>query len=150
MGSGLAALEAEDPDAAAALVASVFEWPPLHYIVSNSATSFASADPLVMAEYAELVVDDAVRQSILGQIQTEYSATAAVFERIYEGPLAARRPNVEASLAPRRAGLSVLHRHQIDLLRAWRSDSQDEGADEQLPLLLATVNAISSGLGTTG
>ncbi len=150
LGSGLAAVEAEDPDAAAALVASVFDWPPLHYIVSNSATSFASADPTVMAEYAELVVDDAVRQSILGQIQAEYSVTAGVFERIYEGSLAARRPNVEALLAPRRAGLSVLHRHQIDLLRGLRNGQQDDSGDDQMPLLLATVNAISSGLGTTG
>ncbi len=150
LGSGLTAVEAEDPEAAAALVASVFDWPPLHYIVSNSATSFASADPTVMAEYAELVVDESVRRSILGQIQAEYAATAEVFERIYEGSLAARRPNVEALLAPRRAGLTVLHRHQIDLLRAWRSGQQETEGDDQMPLLLATVNAISSGLGTTG
>jgi phosphoenolpyruvate carboxylase len=150
LGSGLMAVEAEDPEAAAALVAAVFDWPPLHYIVSNSATSFASADQAVMAAYAELVTDTGVRSTILDQIQAEYETTAHVFERIYDGPLAARRPNVEALLAPRRDGLEMLHRHQIELLRTWRAEVQDDGVDEQLPLLLATVNAISSGLGTTG
>jgi phosphoenolpyruvate carboxylase len=49
--------------------------------------------------------------------------------------------------------LKVLHRQQITLLRRWRSllESGDtEGASACLPELLLTVNAIASGLRTTG
>ncbi len=151
LGSGLVALEADDPAAAERLVAAAFDWPPLHYAISNSATSFASADPEVMAEYAELVPDVEVRTKVLDQIVAEHEVTRAAFERIYGGPLAARRPNVEAILRPRRAGLRVLHRRQVALLGEWRGRRDTgEDADELVPPLLATVNAIASGLGTTG
>ena len=150
LGSGLAALELEDPAGAEQLLASVFDWPPLHYAISNSATSFASTDREVMAEYASLVVDDDIRTSVLDQILAEHDVTRSAFERIYGGPLADRRPNAEAILRPRRAGLRVLHRRQVALLDEWRHTQAGDDADELVPPLLATVNAIASGLGTTG
>jgi phosphoenolpyruvate carboxylase len=151
LGSGLAAIEAEDPRGFDALIAEAFDWPLLHYVVSNSATSVASADPEIMARYAELVPDPDVRASILERIITEHATTVRYLERIYGGPLAERRPNVEALLGPRRAALEVLHEVQIGQLAEWRArrDVGDE-ALELVPSLLVTVNAIASGLGTTG
>jgi phosphoenolpyruvate carboxylase len=49
--------------------------------------------------------------------------------------------------------LRVLHRQQIDLLTEWRSKraaQDDAGADALLPELLLSINAIASGLRTTG
>jgi len=42
-----------------------------------------------------------------------------------------------------------LHAHQIQLLQTWRSMDPAEG-DRLIPSLLRTINAIASGLGTTG
>ena len=151
LGSGLAALEREDPAGFETLVDHAFDWPPLHYLLSNSATSVASADPALMGAYAELVPDATVRASVLDRIVAEHALTVASLERIYGGPLAERRPNVEAVLGPRREALRVLHEVQIDQLAAWRERRDaGENVDELVPSLLVTVNAIASGLGTTG
>jgi phosphoenolpyruvate carboxylase len=53
----------------------------------------------------------------------------------------------------RRDGLRVLHRQQLTLLRQWRNLRQTGAASEadaMLPHLLLTVNALASGLGSTG
>jgi phosphoenolpyruvate carboxylase len=52
----------------------------------------------------------------------------------------------------REAGLRTLHTQQIALLRKWRAEQsagEDQSEETLLPLLL-TVNAIASGLRTTG
>ncbi len=56
-------------------------------------------------------------------------------------------------LAVRHEGLAALHRNHIRLLRTWRAavvDGQHVKADEMLPSLLLTANAIAGGLRTTG
>jgi phosphoenolpyruvate carboxylase len=76
-----------------------------------------------------------------------------MLEVVYGGTLAARRPNIDASLGVRREPLRVLHRQQVALLREWRGlkrTAQDASAAALLPDLLLTVNAIASGLGATG
>lgn len=53
----------------------------------------------------------------------------------------------------RSEALRVLHRQQITLLRQWRAlrrRGEVAEAEALLPHLLLTVNAIASGLGTTG
>jgi phosphoenolpyruvate carboxylase len=52
----------------------------------------------------------------------------------------------------RRTGQYTLHQRQIRLLRQWRKLRQqdDQAADQLLSHLLLTVNAIASGLGSTG
>lgn len=69
------------------------------------------------------------------------------------GPLDERRPNVHGLLQMRWEGLRVLHRQQLALLRAWRELRQQDAssaADALLPHLLLTINALASGLGSTG
>ena len=152
LGTALDALQTEDPAAFALLRSEFLDWPPLHYIISNAATSLATADLALMREYASLVEDAGVRGRILGMIEQEYARTRALLELLYGGPLAERRPNVARPLHMRQAALRVLHAQQIALLRRWRTLGPDESAQsESLVLeLLVTVNAIASGLGTTG
>jgi phosphoenolpyruvate carboxylase len=126
-----------------------FVWSPLHYILSNAATSLATADPEIMRAYAELVQDSGLRTRIMDQIEAEYDRTRQMLEHIYSGPLAEKRPSVQQALDLRQQGLKTLHRQQIELLRQWRKHSND-GEDDVLPKLLLTVNAIASGLGATG
>lgn len=149
LGSSFGSLEDQDSRAAQQLMGAAFDWAPLHYLVSNSATAWASADPEIMSWYAELVDDDGVRTATFDTIIEEYHTTGRVLERIYGGPLNERRPNVEAVLGARRPLLRVLHRRQVDLLAEWRRAGATADG-ERVPSLLATVNAIANGLGTTG
>lgn len=152
LGTALTQLSATDADRFAELVGRVFDWPPLHYIVSNAATAFATADTEVMSWYADLVVDDGIRDGVLQRIRTEHARTIDVLEEIYGGPLAKQRPNIARTLHQRASALRPLHLRQIEQLTAWRRQQAEDpsAADVMLPRLLVTVNAIASGRGTTG
>ena len=53
----------------------------------------------------------------------------------------------------RSPAMRVLHHQQIRLIRDWRAAQRrgdEAGAEALLPRLLLLVNAIASGLGTTG
>ena len=75
-----------------------------------------------------------------------------MLKEIYGGPLRDRRPNMARTLLQRDPALRPLHRRQIELITAWRTrQAEDPAAAElMLPQLLVTVNAVASGLGTTG
>jgi len=148
-GTALEWLQEEHPDAFNDVKQQNFIWSPLHYIISNVATSLATANPEIMRQYAGLVEDGDLRERVMSQIEAEYDRTRRMMERIYSGPLAEKRPNVQQYLDLRQEGLQTLHRQQIDLLKHWRHGS-GSGNDEVLLKLLLTVNAIANGLGTTG
>ncbi len=153
VGSALEELYTQDAATFAVIKQHTFTWPPLHYILSNAATSIEMTDLEIMHAYAELVEDSATRERIMGMIEAELGHTRRMLELIYDGPLAERRPNIHGMLSLRRPGLRVLHQQQIDLIRAWRRSRQTgdtTGTDMLLPRLLLTVNAIASGLGSTG
>ena len=72
---------------------------------------------------------------------------------LFDGEMAARRPRMAKTLQIREAPLRVLHQRQIALLRTWRdllANQRQPEADALLPDLLLTINAIASGLRTTG
>lgn len=150
VGTALEKLFERNPKAVDELKEQLYEWSPLHYVISNAATSIAIADPAIMAGYADLVEDEAIRTKFLTRVRAEYQRTRAMLEKIYGGPLAERRPNVEQFLSQRRAGLENLHRQQIDLLGQWRNTGDEEAKQILLLRLLQTVNAIAGGLGATG
>jgi phosphoenolpyruvate carboxylase len=149
-GSGLAALPPED---LAALSARIREWPFFHYVITNIESSHASADVELMRAYAGLVEDPALRERLLGQIVAEWELTHRMLEQLRGSAISARRPRMLKTLALRAEALRVLHRQQIALLTEWRAHraAQDEpAADALLPELLLSINAIASGLRTTG
>jgi phosphoenolpyruvate carboxylase len=153
VGSALESLQMNDPDAFSAAQQHLLTWAPLHYILSNAATSIAVVDTEMMRAYAALVEDADIRERVLSRILGEYVRTRQMLEALYGGPLAERRPNVHGLMQIRRKGLHVLHEQQLALLREWR-DLQQQGAtadaEQVLPHLLLTVNALASGLGSTG
>lgn len=153
VGTALGQLKSQQPHTFDQLSESMTAWAPLHYLISNVATSLAATDLEVMHAYASMVEDDALRSRIMVPITTELAVTRTLIEEIYGGPLAVKRPNVQRMMNLRSAGLKVLHQQQIALLRLWRSYhrmQQVPSADALIPQLLLTVNAIASGLGTTG
>jgi phosphoenolpyruvate carboxylase len=149
VGSALEELLQDEPETFDAVRDQNFVWSPLHYILSNAATSVATADRNNMHDYAALVEDDGVRTRIMALIEEEYLCTRRMLELIYDGSLAERRPNVHELLVLREPGLDLLHAQQIQLMTEWRRAPEAEKA-ALLPQLLLTVNAIASGLRTTG
>jgi phosphoenolpyruvate carboxylase len=105
-----------------------------------------------MREYAQLVDDAAIRERVFGVIEAEYDRTRRMVEKVFGAELLATRPRLARVLNLRQPGLERLHRRQIGLLREWRAHERtdDAASDPTFIELLVTVNAIASGLRTTG
>ena len=106
----------------------------------------------IMALYADLVEDPEIRNRFLERIVNEYILTGKLLDELFDGDFKERRPGLHGTLLLRAEGLRILHRKQTALLRRWRllDDEDDAEAGELLTRLLITVNAIASGLRTTG
>jgi phosphoenolpyruvate carboxylase len=68
-------------------------------------------------------------------------------------PTAQRRPRMLKTLQLRAEALHLLHLDQVNLLRRWRTarkERREQEAEAMLPELFLSVNAIASGLRTTG
>ena len=153
VGSALESLKREKPEEFAALKRDLLTWAPLHYAISNAATSIATVDVDVVREYASLVEDATAREETLGLILAEYQRTQQALEDLYGGDLDERRPNWFAMQQMRRDGLRTLHHRQVRLLREWRAsrNGTDRAKTESLlTQLLLTINSVASGLGSTG
>jgi phosphoenolpyruvate carboxylase len=153
IGSAFGRLRDGEPRAWDAVARAAREWPFLSYLLHNVEFSVAAADPGIMAEYASLVGDGALRARILGRIVEEYERTRAVLDGLFGDNQPQRRPRLLTAIAIRRHALIRLHREQIALLREWREalrDNRTADAERLLTALLVTVNAIAGGLKTTG
>ena len=128
-------------------------WPFLRYVLMNVELNLASADAGIMADYAGLVREEDVREQFWATIHGEFRRTAETLDALFGRPAAERRPRAAKTLALRADALRVLHRQQIELLRQWRemgAAGDEDGARAMLPELLLSINAIASGLRTTG
>lgn len=153
IGAGLQELHDSDPQGFRLLAARAIDWPFLRYALSNIESNIASVALDLMAEYAALVQDTQVRSAIYGLIADEFRRTSHMLELVFGGsPMTARRPRMVRTVQLRDTGLRALHAHQVALLRQWRAAraAKDPEADRLLPTLLLSVNAIASGLRTTG
>ena len=152
-GSALEALQQDAPDMFDRVRQHAFTWPPLHYLLTNISASISTADPVLMDAYAALVEDVSVRERVQGRILNEYARTHRMLETLLGGPLEERQPHSHRLLVLRHEGLRALHRQQIDLLRRWRTlrhRGDEDAAEAMLLKVLLLVNAIASGLRTTG
>ncbi len=153
VGSALKRLEHQDLTVISRMQEQLLNWSPLHYLVSNVATSVTAVDLDIMKMYADLVEDKALRDRIMGFIEPELLLTRDMMQRLYGGPLVEQRPNVQRMIELRREGLKILHNQQIELLKTWRAYmkmGETVQAEAMTPRLLLTVNAIAAGLGSTG
>ena len=149
-GTALEALRDDDPGAFDTVCERAFSWPPLQYLVTNVSTGLLTADPQLMQDYAAMVEDAAIRDRLLGRIREEYDRTHRMLEVVFGGPLDEHRPDLHRLLTLRDEGLDVLHHLQIDLLQAWRAHPDGPNGEARLRKVLLTINAIASGLRTTG
>ncbi len=153
IGTALMQLKDDSPTDFEALKNSVGTWRFMRYVLTNVETNLASTDLDLMRAYADLVEDAAIRERIFGLICAEWHRTTDALNAIFGGTLNERRPRMMKTLAVRAQALEVLHGQQLELLKSWREclKNEDEtGAAQLLPELLLSINAIASGLRTTG
>lgn len=149
VGSALADLREQRPEAHGEMCRRYKEWPFLRYVLFNIESGLASANPDWIHRYSELVRGEKARARLRERVLEEYRRTKDELDRILGSPLQQRRPRFYKTLLDRENGLDVLHREQVRLLADWRGNGSDP-EDERVPSLLLTVNAIASGLRTTG
>ena len=153
VGSALESLKSEDPAGFAKLKEALPHSTFLSYVLTNVETNLASANLDLMRDYAALVQDPALREKFVGEIVGEFERTRSLLAELLDGEMRARRPRMAKTLEIREAPLKILHQQQIALLREWRghlANERTENADALLPKLLLSINAIASGLRTTG
>ncbi len=151
VGTAFEELKNSEPETFQELCNQIPEWPLLRYILTNVETSLATVDLELVQEYAALVQDETIRNRFMDLIIEEFRRTQAILETILGGVFEQRQPFAFKQFQLRKKSLTQLHRHQITLLRQWRPLHPDESQyDKLLSDLLLTVNAIASGLKTTG
>ena len=116
-------------------------------VFSYIETGLYSADPEIFSLYAELVEDKKLHSNFFPVILKEFRESQEMLAELREGNIEDKRPGMIETIRLRNKGLIVLHNTQIRLLKKWRMQTDDE---KLLNELLLTVNAIASGLRTTG
>jgi phosphoenolpyruvate carboxylase len=89
----------------------------------------------------------------MGLILGEWQLTKTMLEKLRGAPMTERRPRMLKTLQLRAEALRVLHLQEIAMLRRWRTlraAGDEPAAEALLPDLLLSINAIASGLRTTG
>ena len=152
VGSALRALEEKNPTLFEGLRTDHRTWPFLNYVLSNVETNLASAHLAIMKNYAALVTDIEIRNRIFDMIADEFQKTELQLKKVFGGSFEERRPRMAKTLALRAEALSFLHEHQIAILKEWRQarEINPAQAEKLLPQVLLSINAIASGLRTTG
>jgi phosphoenolpyruvate carboxylase len=149
VGTAMEHLRTGEPDLYAAFAKKWAKVPFVRYIFYNVESNLASADPDIMQRYAALVTSTTLRERFLTPVLEEYRRTQEEVGRLMPEPLEQRRPRFHKTLQSRDDGLDLLHREQVRLLRQWRKEG-DQAGETLVRSLLLTVNAIASGLRTTG
>ncbi|BCX48724.1 phosphoenolpyruvate carboxylase [Haloferula helveola] len=153
VGTALESLKQESPEKFDELKAALPHSTFLAYTLTNVETNLASANLDIMSDYAGLVGDDALRTKFMDMIVAEFERTRDLLAELFDGEMQGRRPRMAKTLEIREAPLRVLHRQQVELLRQWRglvAAGKETDAEVMFPKLLLSINAISSGLRTTG
>jgi phosphoenolpyruvate carboxylase len=120
-------------------------------IVDEVEKTLSYVDLDIAREYAGLVPDAAVRDTIFPMIEDEYHKTVEAVLKISGGnELAERFPRFRRKLARRMPTLNLVSRQQIALLRRFRESGGDRTQEEQLSALLLSINTIAAGFGATG
>jgi phosphoenolpyruvate carboxylase len=154
VGTALDRLHKEQPHLSHTLTDAAQNWPFLRYLLTNIETNLASADTHLMQAYATLLPDDTLRNHFMKIILDEYQLTTQQILRAFGNiPVEKRRPRMIKTLQLRDKPLRKLHLQQISLIQHWRQlrdSGKTKEANAMLPDLLLSINAIASGLRTTG
>lgn len=153
VGSALKTLQNEHPADFNTLSENAINYMPFRYVITNASSAIALVDTDIMEQWANLVDDQEIADYYLSEIVDEYHTTRKMLEALYGHDLRERRPRVYEMIDMRSKRLAPLHQLQIDQVKTWRAlnaQGNEEQAESMLPNMLLVLNAISSGLGSTG
>jgi phosphoenolpyruvate carboxylase len=152
IGSGIAAFLEVRKQQGLQLLRRMFEDSRLfRLIIDEAEKTLLQVDLTLAREYAGLVEDAKVRESVFGTMEREYHLTTAMLLRVSGGrQIAERFPQLRTRLARKLPSIAQANRQQVELLRRYRT-TQDEAEREsyKAPLLLS-INCIAAGFGSTG
>lgn len=154
VGSTLEYLKNEHPDKFELFAGQIGSDSFIRYVLTNIDTSVNATDENIMKEYAQLVDEKQVRETILNMMLKELDKTRRMIDILLKRPLKERRKNHYYSTILRAEALDPLHQKQIKLLKQWREmrkqGRDDASTEEILVKLLRSINAIASAIGNTG
>jgi phosphoenolpyruvate carboxylase len=127
--------------------------PFLRFVLTNAETNISSAERTIMELYATLCPSVEQVRIVFHRIMEEFDLAQVMLKEVLGGDSAARRPRFTMTHEIRADALLALHTQQVTLLRDWRAalpTDDHKSADRLLVDLLVCINAIASGLRTTG
>ncbi|MCJ2104339.1 phosphoenolpyruvate carboxylase [Methylobacterium sp. E-041] len=105
----------------------------------------------IARDYAGLVADPEIRDRIFGMIEAEYALTREMVLRITGGrELAERAPLFRDRLTGRLPTINQVGREQVELLRRFRAETDEDKREAVKSALLLSINCIAVGFGATG
>ena len=151
-GSALEELKKEAPKDFAKLKKHLKTDPFLRYVFTNVDTSLAAADKEIMALYAGLVNDEALKTKFMNLYLGELERSKSLMADLIEVPFQDRRTNHFHSSRLRSSIMDPLHRKQVKLLADWRKQLAADSKDikKMETELMLTINAIAGAMRSTG
>jgi len=120
-------------------------------IIDEVEKILAVADLEIAKNYAGLVPDKNVRDTIFGMIEKELALTTEMVLKVSgSASPAARFPQFRASLAERLPTINEVNREQVELLRRFRASESEPDREAFKSALLLSINTVAAGLGATG
>ncbi|MGF6259706.1 phosphoenolpyruvate carboxylase [Paraburkholderia youngii] len=120
-------------------------------VIDEVEKTLAQVNLIIAREYASLVQDAHIRDTIFSQVEAEYRLTVKMVQAVTgSAGLGTRFPKFSARLLRRAPAIDLISRQQIELLRLYRTaETERQRRAYQVPLLLS-INCIASGFGATG
>jgi phosphoenolpyruvate carboxylase len=153
LGSALNRLKETDAEAFTQVRKLQHTSPFLRFVLTNAETNLSSAERTIMELYGTLIPDVEPVTTVFKQVLAEYDQTRAILNEIFGGDSATRRPRFTMTHQIRADALLALHLQQVQLLKDWRgalAADETKSADQLFANLSVCINAIASGLRTTG
>ena len=152
IGSGIAAFLEVRKQQGLQLLRRMFEDSRLfRLIIDEAEKTLLQVDLALAHEYAGLVEDAAVRESVFGTMEREYHLTAQMLLRVSGGrQIAERFPQLRTRLARKLPSIAQANRQQIELLRRYRTARNEAERETFKAPLLLSINCIAAGFGSTG
>lgn len=121
-------------------------------LIDNLQMALAKADLIIAKEYAGMISDEAIRDRIFQQIESEYALTSQMILSITgQTEILDNVPVIQESIRLRNPYVDPLSYMQVQLLTELRGlRAKDEDDPELLREVLLTINGIAAGLRNTG
>ncbi|KQO16582.1 phosphoenolpyruvate carboxylase [Paenibacillus sp. Leaf72] len=128
------------------------QFPFFRSLIDNLQMALAKADLIIAKEYAGMISDEAIRNRIFQQIESEYALTSQMILSITgQTEILDNVPVIQESIRLRNPYVDPLSYMQVQLLTELRGlRAKDEDDPELLREVLLTINGIAAGLRNTG